>query len=108
MTSGREQEGFEATAIPPVATAIIRRAATVVGVALALTLGGCSSSSRPGASSITDTGAPKTTVALLQRALQEQIAGNTNEGNAEVQIAVSLDSSRRSKGIREGARLAAQ
>src|SRR5438477_2115028 len=59
---------------------IPRRAATVVaGIALALTLGACSSSSKPGASSNPGTGGAQATAALLQQALREQVAGNLTQ-----------------------------
>jgi Tfp pilus assembly protein PilF len=61
-------------------SSIPRRAATVVaGIALALTLGACSSSSKPGASSTPGTGGAKSTAALLQQALQDQVAGNLTQ-----------------------------
>ena len=88
--SGRgEQEDVETMNIPPARTSIPRRTGVAVaGVALALTLGACSSSSKPGASATTN---PKTTAGLLQKALQEQVAGNLTQAEQDFLQVISQD-----------------
>jgi Tfp pilus assembly protein PilF len=88
-TGWREQEGFETMNIPPARTSIPRRTGVaVVAVALALTLGACSSSSKPGASGTTN---PKTTAGLLQKALQEQVAGNLTQAEQDFLQVINQD-----------------
>ena len=68
---------------PPVRSSITRRAASAAAVvALALALGACSSSSKPGAAGTdcaTTSANAKAVAALVQKGLQAQIAGNDTE-----------------------------
>jgi Tfp pilus assembly protein PilF len=70
--------------IPPARLSIAWRAgAAGLGVILVLGLGACGSSDKPGASGTTGTGDAKSTAALLQKALQEQVTGNLEQAEAD-------------------------
>ena len=76
---------------------ITRRAGAVAAVvALSLALGACSSSSKPGTSGTTTPGTTtpggaKATGALLQKALQEQVAGNLTGAESDFKQVISQD-----------------
>jgi Tfp pilus assembly protein PilF len=76
---------------PLVRTSITRRAgAAAVVVALSLALGACSSSGKPGASGTTSKDA-KGTAALLQKGLQEQVAGNLTDAEKDFKEVIRRD-----------------
>jgi Tfp pilus assembly protein PilF len=77
---------------PPVRTSISRRAgALAAAIALALVLGACSSSSKPGATGNTTAQDVKTTAKILQRGLQEQVAGNLTAAEKDFKDVISRD-----------------
>jgi len=77
---------------PLVRTSITRRAgAAAVVVALSLALGACSSSGKPGASGNTTPNDAKGTAALLQKGLQEQVAGNLTDAESDFKEVIRRD-----------------
>ena len=69
-----------------------RAAAAAVGLALVVTLGACSSSAKPGAGATTTGPASvKATAALLQKALQEQVAGNLTQAQTDYMQVIVQD-----------------
>ena len=75
----------------PARSSITRRVASAVVVALALTLGACSSSSKPGAGGTTTPAEAKATNALLQQGLQAQVAGNLEEAEKDFKEVIERD-----------------
>jgi Tfp pilus assembly protein PilF len=85
-------EGLETMTFPFVRTSITRRAgAAAAVVALALALGACSSSAKPGVTGSTTPTDAKTTAALLQRGLQEQVAGDLTNAEKDFKVVISRD-----------------
>ena len=77
---------------PLVPTSISRRAgAAVAVVVLSLALGACSSSGKPGATANTTSNDAKGTAALLQKALQEQVAGDLTQAETDFKEVIRRD-----------------
>ncbi len=78
--------------LSPVRTPIARRAAAVaVVLALSLVLGACSSSGKPGTTGTSTASDAKTTAQILQRGLNEQIAGNLSAAENDFKTVISRD-----------------
>jgi Tfp pilus assembly protein PilF len=77
---------------PPVRTPIVRSAAAVsTAVAVALVLGACSSSGKPGATDSATAADAEDTARILARGLQEQLAGKLDDAENDFRAVISRD-----------------